>query len=434
MGLPVGNPQDRPHFRRAHCSGCGEAWADRWSSYRNAGRRGFRTLDAVAIPPPEGTACCRSVAEDPGADPRRPGLCCQRPVDARPAQSTAAACRVPESRVLQGPGYATAHVWQAAHHRLCRRPCRAYWPAARLPGGSAKPAGRPCVATPIRDERHAGTSLDVQFHGDLRPEQEIAARAMLAYDTGVLSATTAFGKTVVAAWLIAQRGVNTLVLVHRRQLLQQWVERLSAFLDLPPKRIGRIGGGQRKPTGALDVAVIQSLVRKGVVSDCVADMARSSLTNATIFRRKASSRLFAGPRRRFVLGLSATVARKDGHHPIIFMQCGPVRHQVDAKAQAAARPFQHAVLVRPTSFRPLAAANPDMRIQFQNLYGDLIADEQRNRTICDEVVQAVREGRSPLVLTERNEHLDRLAAQLTPRVRQPCRPSRRSAAQGHSGD
>jgi hypothetical protein len=116
------------------------------------------------------------------------------------------------------------------------------------------------------------------------------------------------------------------------------------------------------------------------------------------------------------LGLSATVARKDGHHPIIFMQCGPVRHHVDAKAQAAARPFQHTVLVRPTSFRPLVAANPDVRIQFQDLYGELIADEQRNQTICDEVVQAVREGRSPLVLTERNEHIDRLADQLTPSV------------------
>ncbi len=272
------------------------------------------------------------------------------------------------------------------------------------------------VATTIRDERHAGTSLDVQFQGDLRPEQENAARAMLAYDTGVLSATTAFGKTVVAAWLIAQRGVNTLILVHRRQLLQQWIERLSAFLDLPPKRIGRIGAGQRKPTGALDVAVIQSLVRKGVVSDCVADYGQIVVDECHHLSAQSFEQVVRRAKARFVLGLSATVARKDGHHPIIFMQCGPVRHQVDAKAQAAAHPFQHAVLVRPTSFRPLAAANPDMRIQFQNLYGDLIADEQRSRTICDEVVRAVREGRSPLVLTERNEHLDRLAAQLTPQV------------------
>ena len=94
---------------------------------------------------------------------------------------------------------------------------------------------------------------------------------MLKHETGVLAATTAFGKTVVAAWLIAQRGVNTLVLVHRRQFLDQWIERLATFLDLPTKSVGRIGGGSNKPTGLLDVAVIQSLVRKDVVNDCVAE-------------------------------------------------------------------------------------------------------------------------------------------------------------------
>ena len=79
----------------------------------------------------------------------------------------------------------------------------------------------------------------------MRPEQVIAAKAMMAHDTGVLAATTAFGKTVLAAWLIAQRGVNTLVLVHRQQLLDQWVERLSTFLGLSVKEIGQIGGGRR---------------------------------------------------------------------------------------------------------------------------------------------------------------------------------------------
>jgi hypothetical protein len=114
----------------------------------------------------------------------------------------------------------------------------------------------------IRDERNTGRPLDVKFEGELRREQKVAAEAMLAHDTGVLAATTAFGKTVVAAWLIAQRRVNTLVLVHRRQLLDQWIERLSAFLGMPAASIGRIGGGRNRPTGLLDVAVIQSLVRK----------------------------------------------------------------------------------------------------------------------------------------------------------------------------
>ena len=107
----------------------------------------------------------------------------------------------------------------------------------------------------IRDERFSGRPIAASFHGELRPDQQAAAEAMLAHDTGVLSATTAFGKTVIGAWLIAKRGVNTLVLVHRRQLQEQWIERLSTFLGLPPRAIGRIGGGSRKPTGAVDVAV-----------------------------------------------------------------------------------------------------------------------------------------------------------------------------------
>src|SRR5205814_780925 len=127
------------------------------------------------------------------------------------------------------------------------------------------------IAATVRDERFGGTPLKVSFCGILRPEQQAAADAMLAHETGVLAATTAFGKTVIAAWLIAQRGVNTLVLVHRQQLLEQWVERLSAFLGLPADAIGRLGGGRKKLTGVLDVALMQSLVRKGAVDDRVAN-------------------------------------------------------------------------------------------------------------------------------------------------------------------
>jgi superfamily II DNA or RNA helicase/very-short-patch-repair endonuclease len=273
------------------------------------------------------------------------------------------------------------------------------------------------IGADVRDERYAGKPLEVTFQGELRPEQKAAADAMLAHDTGVLSATTAFGKTVVAAWLIAQRGVNTLVLVHRRQLLEQWVERLSTFLGLSSKAIGQIGGGRKKPTGSLDVAVIQSLVRKGNVSDQVAEYGHLVVDECHHLSAHSFEQVIRRAKAKFVMGLSATVTRKDGHHPIIFMQCGPVRHRVDAKAEAAARPFEHTVHVRPTSFRPLGMANPDMRIQFHDLYDELITDDVRNRLICDEVVQAVREGRSPLVLTERNGHLDCLANLLSPSIR-----------------
>ena len=231
---------------------------------------------------------------------------------------------------------------------------------------------------------------------------------MLAHETGVLAATTAFGKTVVAAWLIAQRGVSTLVLVHRRQLLDQWIERLSTFLNVPAKSIGRIGGGRTRPTGLLDVAIIQSLVRKGVVDDRVAEYGHLIVDECHHLSAHSFEQVARQAKARYVLGLSATVARKDGHHPIIFMQCGPVRHRVNARAQAAARPFEHYVLVQPTSFQPTRSPDPDRRVEFQALYQELIDDELRTRRICDDVIESVRSGRSPLVLTERNDHLDRL--------------------------
>ena len=209
---------------------------------------------------------------------------------------------------------------------------------------------------------------------------------MLTHDTGVLSATTAFGKTVIAAWLIAQRGVNTLVLVHRRQLQEQWIDRLSTFLGISSREIGRIGGGRRKPTGILDVAVIQSMVRKGIVDDSIANYGHVVVDECHHLSAQSFELVVRQAKARFVTGLSATITRKDGHHPIVFMQCGPVRHRVTAREQAAARPFEHAVIVRPTDFRPVRPADPDARVQFQALYGELIADQRRNVFICQDVI------------------------------------------------
>ncbi len=261
----------------------------------------------------------------------------------------------------------------------------------------------------LRDERIGGTSLQLSFKGELRPEQLAAAKAMLAHDTGVLAATTAFGKTVLAAWLIAQRGVNTLVLVHRQQLLNQWVERLSQFLGVPPGEIGQIGAGRKRITSHIDVAIMQSLVRKGVVNDLAANYGHLVVDECHHLSAHSFELVARRAKARFVTGLSATVTRKDGHHPIIFMQCGPVRYRVSAKEQAAARPFVHCVIVRPTNFAAAEPAETDSRYQFHALYQSLIIDPARNQLICGDVLEAVRSGRKPLVLTERTEHLERLA-------------------------
>lgn len=266
----------------------------------------------------------------------------------------------------------------------------------------------------LRDERFGGNPLNVAFNGELRLEQKAAATAMAAHDIGVLSATTAFGKTVIAAWLIAKRGVNTLVMVHRRQLLEQWIERLSAFLGVPAKSIGRIGGGPRKVTGVLDVAIMQSLVRKGVVDDQVAAYGHLVVDECHHLSARSFELVARRAKARYVTGLSATVARKDGHHPIIFMQCGPARYCVNAKQHAASHPFAHSVLVRPTGFQPPDTAGLDARAEFRILCDALTTDDARNRLICDDVACAVREGRSPLVLTQRTEHLRLLAERLSP--------------------
>jgi len=253
----------------------------------------------------------------------------------------------------------------------------------------------------------------VTFAGALTPAQIDAAEAMLAHDNGVLSAATAFGKTVVGAWLIAARQVNTLVLVHRRQLMDQWRERLATFLDLPPNSIGMIGGGRARPTGAIDVAVIQSLNRKGVVADLVADYGQVIVDECHHLSAFSFEQVMRQVKARYVAGLTATPERRDGHHPIITMQCGPIRHRVDARSQAESRPFDHRVVRKRTAFTMPAA---DAAIGIQAVYSALAADRGREQLIVADVLAAISAGRSPLVLTERTDHRDRLAATLSESV------------------
>ena len=267
------------------------------------------------------------------------------------------------------------------------------------------------IGVDLQDQRYAGRPVETSFLGILTPEQTAAADALLAHDTGVLAATTAFGKTVVAASLLADRGTNTLVLVHRRQLMDQWIARLAAFLDLSDSNIGRIGGGKRRPTGVVDVAVIQSLVDGDEVDDIVADYGHLIVDECHHLSAPSFEKVARRAKVKYVLGLSATVTRKDGHHPIVFMQCGPVRHRVSAKAQARQRPFSHRALLRPTAFR-LPDGMETERPPIQHVYAALAQDKARNRLIFDDVLRALEADRSPLVLTARRDHAERLAEEL----------------------
>jgi superfamily II DNA or RNA helicase len=272
------------------------------------------------------------------------------------------------------------------------------------------------VEVKVVDERYYGTPLDLPFHGELHPEQQQAADFLLQYETGILAASTAFGETVVAAYLIAQRKVNTLVLVHWRGLLDQWVKMLSQFLQVSPKEIGQIGGGRRKPTGGIDVAMVQSLYQDAIVDDLVGQYGQLIVDECHHISAVSFEQVVRQCKARYITGLSATVTRKDGHHPIIFMQCGPIRYKVDDRKQAESRAFDHRVIVRPTSFRLPSYLQSRQTQSIQEIYSLLVNDEERNRMIIDDVVAAVMAKRNPVLLTERREHLDLLVNLLAGRI------------------
>jgi superfamily II DNA or RNA helicase len=265
------------------------------------------------------------------------------------------------------------------------------------------------VGLRLDDQRVLGESLKARFDGHLIEVQERAAKSLHASDLGVFVAPPGVGKTVVGTYLAATRGRSTLVLVHRKPLLDQWVGQLSLFLGLPPKAIGQIGGGRRTPTGRLDVAMLQSLVRDGVVDDIVAAYGHVIVDECHHVPAASFERVMGEVKARYITGLTATPYRRDGHQPIIHMQCGPVRFAIDPKSEAARRPFEHRLICRETTFR---AGGLGSEASIQELYAAIAADGRRNELILNDVIGALEQGRSPILLTERRDHLECFAARL----------------------
>jgi superfamily II DNA or RNA helicase len=269
------------------------------------------------------------------------------------------------------------------------------------------------IKVEIIDHRFTGVPIQVEFHGDRRPNQAEAIKALASYDEGILCAPTAFGKTVVAAQLIAKRKLNTLVLVHRRHLMDQWRERLALFLGLNIGDIGQIGAGKNRQTGQIDVAVIQSLVRKGKVKDMVSEYGQVIVDECHHVSAFSFERVMRHVKAKYVVGLTATPIRKDGHHPIILMQCGPIRFNVSNKRQAATSGFQYEIIPRLTTFTVPPEWNG---IGIQDIYTALVNDEQRTDLIVADVVSAIEARRFPLLLTERKDHLQFLLERLKRKV------------------
>jgi len=265
------------------------------------------------------------------------------------------------------------------------------------------------VPVVVDDKRIRGNSVRLQFHGELSEPQRNAAEALLRHDTGVLVAPPAFGKTVVAAWLIARRGVNTLVLVHTRQLMDQWLSRLNQFLKPPQAALGQIGAGEKRETGIIDVAILQSLVHRQSVNPLIEQYGQIIVDECHHISARSFEQVARAAKAFYVTGFSATVERKDGHHPIIFMQCGPIRHRVTVKELQVSDHIARRVYVRRTGFILPDALARLSSLTIHDVYESLIHDELRNQMIAADALLCLEKGGCPLVLTERRAHLQCLA-------------------------
>jgi superfamily II DNA or RNA helicase len=258
----------------------------------------------------------------------------------------------------------------------------------------------------LQDNQNRGQPIGVRFLGELRDDQKEAAQKLLGNQTGILSASTAFGKTVVALWLIAERKTNTVILVHRKLLADQWAERINQFLGIPKKDIGYYSGTKKKRTGIIDIAIMQSIVKNGEVKDLIADYGQIIVDECHHISASSFERRVRKCPSHYRLGLSATVIRKDGQHPIVLMNLGEVRY---SNTRNTAPLFAQKVFPRYTSFctpNEPTDTTKTTPLAIQDIFRSLYMDEERNKLIVQDILSAYRDGRECLVLSERLEHLD----------------------------
>ena len=277
----------------------------------------------------------------------------------------------------------------------------------------------------ISDKTNHGHNINVTFRGELREEQQKATEAFAEHNIGTLSATTAFGKTVFAIGMIAKRKVNTLVLVHNKALLEQWKERLETFLKIDDpieehiaKRgrkknssaIGCLYAGKNTLHGVIDIALIQSCLNDGEAKPFVKDYGMVIVDECHHVSSVSFEQVLRQVTATYVYGLTATPIRKDGHQPIIFMQCGKIRFTSDAKCQMENQGFKRLLVPRFTSFRTITQDSNS----YVQITQELSEDKVRNEFIIEDVKAAIQNGRTPLVLTTRTIHVKVLVQMLIP--------------------
>lgn len=269
------------------------------------------------------------------------------------------------------------------------------------------------IEAQIDDQRESGTKLKTtKSLVKLRKNQQAAVRAMSKHDAGILHTPTAFGKTVTAIGMITKRKANTLILAHSRQLLDQWRERLKSFL--PDVDVG-IGGGKKKPTGVVDIATYQSLINKkdNTVSEIVQDYGHVIVDECHHVSAPRFEMVLNEVRAKYVLGLTATPERQDGHQKIIFMAVGPIRHKVKSTIEEK---FEQQVIVHQLYDNPpRQLINSEERPKISDAYRWILENDERTKRIINDVLACLQKSKHPIVLTERREHAETINTMLLDR-------------------
>ncbi len=256
----------------------------------------------------------------------------------------------------------------------------------------------------IKDIRENGIETDYNFNGKLNKKQERVMKELLKNDTGVLCATTGFGKTVVSAKIISELKTNTLIIVNRNNLLEQWKEKLSYFLDINKKEIGQIGASKESLNGKLDVASFQSLFKKDNLEELIKVYGLVIIDECHHVAAYSFEKVLKAVRSKYVYGLTATPTRKDGWHKIIYMQCGNIRVRVSNRELKQNKKMEHEVIVKKTNYKYIPTEEKD-KIQISEILNDMCHNTFRNSIIIEDIKKSIEEGRIPIVLTERVEHL-----------------------------
>ena len=256
----------------------------------------------------------------------------------------------------------------------------------------------------IKDKREQGTKADYKFNGKLNRKQEKAMNDLISHENGVLCATTGFGKTVIGAKIISELKTNTLVIVNRNNLLEQWKERLSYFLDINKKEIGQCGASKENLNGKLDVASFQSLFKKDNLEELVQNYGLVIVDECHHVAAFSFEKVLKAIRSKYVYGLTATPTRKDGWHKIIYMQCGDIRVRVSNKELKQNKEMEHTVIVKKTNYKYILNEEQD-KILISEILNDMCHNVFRNSMIIEDIKKCIEEGRTPIVLTERVEHL-----------------------------